>query len=99
MPKSSIDRQTSIFHTEDGCAHITVRPLEKVDDGVIIELEVSLNPDTRKGTIPDKWSVTWINYAEVIQENFAPFVEKYCPEPKKVLSLFEQFCTERLSYP
>ena len=41
--------------------------------------------------------MSWINYAEVIEANFAPFVEKCCPEPEKLLTLFKEFQMETQS--
>ena len=98
MSQSSINPESRTYHSPDGCARITVTPVQRVDHGVIIDMEVSLNPDTKEGVIPNKWNVSWINYAHVIEENFVPFVEKYCPEPEKVLTLFRELRMEHLSY-
>jgi len=98
MSQSSINSEPRIYHSPDSCVRITVTPVQRVDNGVIIDMEVSLNPDTKEGVIPNKWSVSWINYAHVIEENFVPFVEKYCPEPEKVLTLFRELRMEHLSY-
>jgi len=99
MSTSSLNLGPRVFQSVDGRARITVTPVHHGDDGVIIDMEVSLNPDTRKGTIPNKWNVSWINHAEVIERNFEPFVEKYCPEPETVLTLFRELRTAHLSFP
>jgi hypothetical protein len=100
MSESLISRpcRTRTYSSSDGRAHITVTPVKTEEDRVIVDLEVWLNPDTRDGAIPNKWSVSWINYADVIIEKFAPFVEKYCPEPEKLLTLFRESEMEHLSY-
>jgi len=99
MLESSTYLESKTYHSSDGDARITVTPVQRVDHGVIIDMEVSLNPDTRKGAIPNKWSVSWINYANVIEENFTEFVEKYCPEPEKILTLFRELRMDHLSQP
>ena len=54
-------------------------------------------PQTRC-TRPNKWKVSWINYTQVIEDNFESFVQKYCPEPEKILPLFRELRTEHLSF-
>jgi hypothetical protein len=49
MLESSTYLESKTYHSSDGDARITVTPVQRVDRGIIIDMEVSLNPDTRKG--------------------------------------------------
>jgi hypothetical protein len=99
MLTNSLTSGSSILHSADGRARITVTPVQRGKHGAIIDMEVLLNPDTREGTIPNKWHLSWIANADVIEANFEPFVEKYCPEPDTVLTLFRELRTAHLSFP
>jgi hypothetical protein len=69
---------------ENRCV-VTVRMLREEDSyGWMVEVDVKLHPETEEGSTPELWHTSWTHYADMIRDNFWPFIDRYCPEPDTV---------------
>jgi hypothetical protein len=68
---------------------VTVRTFHKPDDEGekwrMAQVDVKLRSRGEFETeVPELWTIRWTNLDQIIQENFWPFINKYCPEPDLV---------------